>query len=72
MTEEDRLKFVEERDGLEAAIKFAHQGIGIYVKAAIESSKYKDSIKEYTRFLNEHGYDKLDIIMTKKELKDEK
>lgn len=33
MSELARIKFIEERDGIEGAIKFSKQTIGIYLKA---------------------------------------
>ena len=62
--EKDRLKFVEERDGLDAAILFAKQGMCVYIKAAMDSSRYKESLEEYSRFLRKHGY-KPEIVINK-------
>ena len=51
MTEEERIKFIEQRDGKEAAIKFAEQGLALYTEAAIRESKYKDSILFYKQYI---------------------
>lgn len=51
MTEQDRITFVEQRDGKEAALKFAEQGLALYTEAAIRLSQYKDSIIFYKEYL---------------------
>jgi len=55
MKELDRIDFIIERDGLEAALKFSEQGVAIYVEASVRSGMYKSSIKVFTDFLAEHG-----------------
>jgi hypothetical protein len=56
--ERDRISFVIERDGMEAAIKWAEQTRAIYFKAAVEHSPYADSIAELEQFLREKQGDK--------------
>lgn len=52
MNERDRIAFVESRDGVDAAKKFAIQTLAAYEDAATRQSKYFDSIlllREYIR-----------------------
>lgn len=69
MNEKDRLDFVEERDGLEAAIKFAQQNVCLYIKASIDQGHYKDSVDEYKKFLDKHGFE-VQITIFEKNNKD--
>ena len=39
MSEQDRLKFVEDRDGVQGAVEFAKQGILVYRKCVLQSAK---------------------------------
>ena len=56
MTELDRIKFIIERDGLEAAIKFSEQGIAVYIEMALQSKpELKKAIEEYKEFLISNG-----------------
>lgn len=61
MEEKDRLKFVEERDGHQAMLKFAEQGLYAYLKASINNSKYKESIEAYINVLEKNDF-KIDIL----------
>ena len=53
MTERDRVKFVVDRDGPEAARKFAEQGLALYTEAAIRESKYREAVAYYKKYLTE-------------------
>lgn len=53
MNEADRIALIAERDGAEEAEKFVEQGLYLYIMGAIHDSKYKDSIDEYIKFLEE-------------------
>lgn len=55
MNENARIAFIIERDGEEAAEKFVEQGLALYIEAAIQRSSYKESIEEYTRFLEKES-----------------
>lgn len=59
MTEKDRVDFVAKRDGKEAAMKFAQQTLDLYIKAAIDSSKYKESIDELQDIIKKNRMDGL-------------
>ena len=45
MTEEARLKFVEDRDGVQGAIAFAKQGMHIYRTSVLQSAKRGYGVK---------------------------
>lgn len=55
MAEEQRLAFVEQRDGVEGAVEFARQGIKIYRTCVLRSMKrgfakpHHASLPEYRR-----------------------
>ncbi len=51
--ENSRLVFIMERDGEQAAEKFAEQTLALYVKDAIDKSVFESSIAELIRFLEE-------------------
>jgi hypothetical protein len=51
--ERERIDFMRERDGEEAAIKWAEQTRAIYFRTAIEHSPYIASIMELEKFLEE-------------------
>jgi hypothetical protein len=55
--ERDRINFMIERDGMEAAVKWAEQTRSIYFKASMEQSRFGDSIKELEVFLEEQQGD---------------
>lgn len=61
----ERLKFVEDRDGKEAMLKFAEQGLAIYITDSIKHSKYKASIDTYTKVLEDNGYKVLILCVGK-------
>lgn len=52
--EAERLKFIEERDGVQAAIDFAKRGIEFYTIQAVEQSKYFASISAFAEYLEKH------------------
>ena len=51
--ERDRIDFVVQRDGMEAAVKWAEQTRSIYFRASVEQSRFGDSIDELEAFLKE-------------------
>ncbi len=56
MSEKERLDLVIERDGLEAAIKFAEQGLYLYIIEALKrSGALGESTKEWVKFLEAQG-----------------
>lgn len=55
MSEKERLDFIIERDGLEAAIKFAEQGLYLYIIEALKRSSLGESTKEWIKFLEANG-----------------
>ena len=66
ISEEERLAFVAKRDGFDASLKFACQGIGIYINASVDQSKYKGSLETYKKFLRENGYE-VKLVISKGE-----
>jgi len=58
------VSFLIQRDGKDATVKFAEQTLSLYVSAAINESKYKESIDEYIRFL-EKEEKQVNIIVIK-------
>lgn len=49
-SEKKRIEFLENRDGKEGAKKFAEQTLAIYTQAALQESRFYESIK----FLKEY------------------
>ena len=62
LSESERIKFVTERDGEEAALNFVYQTLCIYTRAAMEDTKFKHSITTYVNYLKERGY-KIDLVI---------
>jgi len=65
VTEQDRLDFLVERDGVEGAIQFAIQGLAVYTEASIRCGPYKSSIETYKGFLAGHDID-VKFVVAKK------
>ena len=63
MDEEERIRYVIERVGLEEAIKFAEQGLYIYTKDSIKIGKYKEKVAFYLEFLKKHGKDPKFVVV---------
>ena len=51
--EKDRVAFIEDRDGEEAAVRFAEQTAALYVIAALENSPYKKSVNYFLQYIEE-------------------
>jgi len=64
MSEQERLNFIEERDGHEAMLKFAEQGLALYVEQSIKHGKFKENIEEYVKVLKENGLE-VQIVLVK-------
>lgn len=54
-TERDRLEFIKERDGEQEMLRWAQQTLAIYVREAIDSSRFAPAIMELEAALCEHG-----------------
>ena len=52
---EDRLQFVAERDGLDAAEDWAEKALAAYVNAAAMKGRYSEQIEGLTKYLERHG-----------------
>jgi len=66
MKEEDRIAFIEARDGEAAAIKFAEQVAAAYIVSALKNSPYGESVDYFIKYIKEKTGVELTYIGVKK------
>lgn len=66
-SEDSRIRFIYEHDGVDAMLKWVEQTLNIYVNESCNLGIYKDSIDVLVETLNGYGLEVSLVRVTKKE-----